>query len=70
MQSLVCRAQRYGQVGGGREIDYTCVLLNSEATHHAERESVMHFQNSTFRRLPIGGDKELVGQSYPWQVCL
>eukprot|EP00546_Thalassionema_frauenfeldii_P015592 CAMPEP_0178909046 /NCGR_PEP_ID=MMETSP0786-20121207/8271_1 /TAXON_ID=186022 /ORGANISM="Thalassionema frauenfeldii, Strain CCMP 1798" /LENGTH=2043 /DNA_ID=CAMNT_0020581037 /DNA_START=387 /DNA_END=6518 /DNA_ORIENTATION=+ len=46
-----CRAQRYGQVGGVRDIDNNCIVLKSELTLFDERESVMHFQgagNSSF----------------------
>jgi hypothetical protein len=57
----ICRAQRYGQVGGGRDVDHNCIVLNSEVTHHGERESVMHFQSSTFRCVPDTGDKKLWG---------
>ena len=57
----VCRAQRYGQVGGGREIDYNFIVLDSEATRHGERESVMHFQTNSFRHDSPSGDNELWG---------
>lgn len=57
----VCRAQRYGQVGGGREIDYNCIVLDSEASRHGERESVMHFQSHAFHYDSASSDKELWG---------
>lgn len=57
----VCRAQRYGQVGGGIEIDYNCIVLDSEASRHGERESVMHFQSNSSRYDSASCDKELWG---------
>jgi hypothetical protein len=44
----ICRAQRYGQVGGIRDIDENCIILDCEATHYGERESVIHFQTSNY----------------------
>jgi len=41
----LCRAQRFGQIGGIRDIDNNCIMIKSEVTHFGERESVMHFQD-------------------------
>ena len=50
------RAQRFGQVGGARDIEENIVALTSEVAHHGERESVLHFQTSMLksRQFPKG----------------
>lgn len=51
------RAQRFGQVGGARDIEENLICLQSEVAHPGERESVLHFQ----KRITTNGHREFRG---------
>lgn len=63
----LCRAQRYDQVGGGRDIDENYIVMLSEATHPGERESVLQLQSSSFRRRSKDDDNDDTDQQLLWQ---
>ena len=55
------RAQRFGQVGGARDIEENLISLLSEVAHHGEREAVLQFQTGRMKRNVANDHREFRG---------